>query len=137
MLKSLDMKTFRSIAAVSMALLSFGHAFPTPIPKSKHSIEKACEFVMKGFVKEAEDYAPRWRDEAFPRSAVYTNLKFSQELQDWMARKDRSEFAKSEQAWLLEEWGWLVTVVMAHDLSQSNTYFVRENGQVSLLWSTD
>jgi hypothetical protein len=137
MLRSLDMKTFKSIAAILIALLSFGYAYPTPIPKSKHTIEKACEVVMKEFAKEAKDYPPRWRDEAFPRSVVYTNLEYSRELQDWIPEGARGEVAKSEQAWLLKEWGWLVTVVMAHDLSQSMTYFVRENGQVSILWETN
>ena len=39
--------------------------------------------------------------------------------------------------WILTEWGWLITIVMANDLSQTDTYFVRESGQVVLLWSTE
>jgi hypothetical protein len=124
-----------SIFAVLLAAKNC-EAFPYPIPEPKQSSEAATTLVMKSFAKEAKDYPPRWRDEAFAQSIIYTTFERNTELQDWVDASGK-ESIESDCPWLLTEWGWMITVVMAHDLSQKITYFVRPNGAVELLWHTD
>ena len=62
-----------SIFAVLLAAKNC-EAFPYPIPEPKQSSEAATTLVMKSFAKEAKDYPPRWRDEAFAQSLIYTTF---------------------------------------------------------------
>ena len=110
--------------------------FPTPIPKPKQTYAEASKLVMKEFAIRAAEYPARWRDEVFPQSVEFTNLYYSKILRDCVTDDDRKEIKDSKMSWILEEWGWVITVVMAHDLSQSETFFVRKSGEVVFLFET-
>ena len=112
-------------------------AFPFPIPEPNCSSEAATALAMKAFSKDAKDWAPRSRDEAFAQSIIYTNYELSKELQEWVQLSGEETIKSSVESWLLNEWGWLITVVRGHDLSHKTTYFVRPSGAVELLWHTD
>ena len=115
-------------------------SFPTPIPPPKQTYVEACELVLKKYADLTDtEMPPKWRDTRFPQFVTYTTFQFSPALQDHFkhAFKNKEEIKKSKYAFLVEEYGWLITVVFAHDLSQSDTYFVRPSGEVKLLWTTD
>ena len=129
------MKTrLTSILFLLLALYSYG--FPTPLPKPMQTHVQAAELVMKKFKLDSKDHPPRWRDEAFPQLVTFTTFKYSHRLQHWIPKDARADLKDSKRSWLLDEWGWLITVVMAHDLSQTYTYFVRSSGKVVFLFET-
>lgn len=123
-----------------LALIIAGNsceAAPYPIPAPKFSSDAATSLVMEKFSKVAEDYPPLWRDEAFAQSVIYTTYELNPELRDWVDASGKKAIETLFGSWLFTEWGWLITVVMAHDLSQKITFFVRPSGTVELLWHTD
>lgn len=130
------MKTVSIIFSISLLVDSL-QCFPYPIPEPNQTMEEASEMVMKKFAERSKNYTPRWRDTAFPQLVSYTTLDHSPTLRMAYPEEEREILMESDLAWLAEEWGWLVTVVMAYDLSQTETYFVRKNGEVKLLWHTD
>ncbi|MEM9280445.1 MAG: hypothetical protein AAGA96_01340 [Verrucomicrobiota bacterium] len=91
-------------------------AFPAPCPKPAHTYEEAAKMVMKDFRARTKEMTPQWRDTAFPQSISFSNFNYHPQLRDWIPEDDQELLKDSDQSWLLEEWGWLVKVVMAHDL---------------------
>lgn len=97
-------------------------------------MKAASALVMKrhGKKKMTEHY----RKTSFIQSMQYTSHANSVELREMFLEEDKKARKEKGLGWVYEEWGWLVTVVMAHDLSQSITYFVRRSGEVELLWDS-
>jgi hypothetical protein len=118
------------------ASAQFLAAFPTPVPKPKQSYREAVEVVMERFAKDSAEFPPRWK-EGFPQSIKFTTYQYCDELRTYAPEESHKKLKEEGMEWLLSEWGWLVTIVMAQDLSQSNTYFVRSSGKVELLWETN
>lgn len=119
------------------ALFSAASGFPTPVPMPKLNMQEACGLVMKPMLERNSDRPPRWRNPPLLQSATYTTLRYSEVLRKHYPEESDERLGKTDKAWLLTEWGWLVTVISELDLSQSNTFFVRPDGEVVLLWMTE
>jgi hypothetical protein len=115
-------------------------AVPTPIPPPKQTYAEACELVLKEQVKDGgKEALKKSPNAALPQIVTYTSFQYSVDLQGYVEDEELTKEKLKEKGkdWILTEWGWLITIVVGLDLSQSDTYFVRPSGEVVLLWSTN
>ena len=119
----------KAIACSILTLLilgPLGWAFPTPVPVPKNSYKQACEIALE--FHKAESVRGHFNT-IFPQSVEYTNPEHSARLKNLLPKEQLEKDP--------HEWGWLITIVTFNDLSQSDTYFVRGEGTVLHLQSTE
>ena len=112
---------------------------PTPIPAPKQTYTEAVELVLKRQVKDGgKEALKKSPNAALPQIVTYTSFKYSVDLQGYVEdeKLTKEKLKKSGKDWILTEWGWLISIVVGLDLSQSDTYFVRPSGEVVHLWSS-
>ena len=133
------MKTLLTLTA-GLFLGTPAPGLPTPIPPPRQDYEKACELVLLKHRQVSGGGKPlKWSNTTFPQMVIYTSYQYSPDLQGYVEDRklSRKQLKAAGKDWLLTEWGWLISVVVGLDLSQSDTYFVRPSGEVSLLWTTN